>query len=80
VSLLFFFSPHIFLVVLFDDSEGCASAVKRILGKVDGVSSVETDVTAKSVVVQADDSVSPQDMLQKLEKWGQASGKTVALA
>ena len=33
-----------------------------------GVSSIETDVAAKSVVVQADASVSPQLMLEKLEK------------
>jgi len=48
--------------------EGCASAVKRILGKVDGVQSVDTDVDAKTVVVHADDSVSPQLLLEKLEK------------
>jgi hypothetical protein len=33
-----------------------------------GVSSIETDVDAKSVVVQADENVSPQLMLEKLEK------------
>ncbi|CAB9507623.1 Copper transport protein ATOX1 [Seminavis robusta] len=60
--------------------EGCANAVKRILGKVEGVSSVETDVAAKTVVVQADESVTPASMLEKLEKWGSASGKSVALA
>ena len=49
-------------------SEGCASAVKRILGKIDGVSDVQTDVAAKTVVVQADPSVSPQLMLEKLQK------------
>lgn len=33
-----------------------------------GVSSVETDVAAKTVVVEADPSVSPQLMLEKLQK------------
>ncbi|KAI2496922.1 Heavy-metal-associated domain [Fragilaria crotonensis] len=60
--------------------EGCASAVKRILGKVEGVSDVQTNVETKKVVVTADDSVSPQDMLEKLQKWSEASGKSVALA
>ena len=61
-------------------SEGCASAVKRILGKIDGVSDVQTNVEAKTVVVTADDSVSPQVMLEKLQKWSAASGKSVELA
>jgi len=59
---------------------GCANAVKRLLTKMEGVSNVETDVEAKSVVVTADDSVSPQAMLEKLQKWSEASGKSVALA
>jgi hypothetical protein len=29
--------------------EGCANAVKRILGKVEGVTGVDTDVAAKEV-------------------------------
>jgi len=49
-------------------SEGCASAVKRILGKIDGVTDVHTDVASKKVVVQADPSVSQQLMLEKLQK------------
>lgn len=60
--------------------EGCASAVKRILGKFDGVTDIQTDVATKKVVVTADDSVSPQEMLEKLQKWSEASGKSVALA
>jgi len=61
-------------------SEGCASAVKRVLGKVDGVTDVQTNVEAKSVVVVHDDSVSKGLMLEKLQKWSKASGKPVALA
>ena len=33
-----------------------------------GVTSVETNVAEKTVVVQADPAVSPQDMLAKLQK------------
>lgn len=32
-----------------------------------GVSDIQADVAAKTVVVQADESVSPQDMLAKLQ-------------
>eukprot|EP00593_Proboscia_inermis_P002304 CAMPEP_0171293744 /NCGR_PEP_ID=MMETSP0816-20121228/2082_1 /TAXON_ID=420281 /ORGANISM="Proboscia inermis, Strain CCAP1064/1" /LENGTH=73 /DNA_ID=CAMNT_0011764929 /DNA_START=59 /DNA_END=280 /DNA_ORIENTATION=- len=60
--------------------EGCASAVKRILGKMDGVTEVKTDVAEKSVVVVADESASSQEMLEKLLKWSEASGKSVALS
>lgn len=60
--------------------EGCASAVKRILGKIEGVTDIQTDVEAKSVIVQADESVSPHLMLEKLQAWSAASGKSVALA
>jgi copper chaperone CopZ len=49
-------------------SEGCAAAVKRILGKVDGVTDIQTDVAAKSVVVQHGDAVSPADLNDKLQK------------
>jgi len=58
---------------------GCASAVKRILGKVDGVHSVVADVATKLVVVTSDDSADKQLMLEKLQKYGAASGKSVEL-
>eukprot|EP00568_Trieres_chinensis_P007143 CAMPEP_0183309298 /NCGR_PEP_ID=MMETSP0160_2-20130417/24909_1 /TAXON_ID=2839 ORGANISM="Odontella Sinensis, Strain Grunow 1884" /NCGR_SAMPLE_ID=MMETSP0160_2 /ASSEMBLY_ACC=CAM_ASM_000250 /LENGTH=77 /DNA_ID=CAMNT_0025473307 /DNA_START=101 /DNA_END=337 /DNA_ORIENTATION=+ len=60
--------------------EGCAGAVKRILGKVDGVNNVDADVAAKRVTVTHDDTVTKEMMLPKLEKWGAAAGKSVALA
>ena len=60
-------------------SEGCASAVKRILTKIDGVTNIETNVTTKSVIVTHGDSVSPTELLDKLTKWSQASGKSVTL-
>jgi len=60
--------------------DGCANAVKRVLKKIDGVTDIVTDVEAKSAVVTHDDSVEPQFMLEKLQKWSNASGKSVALA
>eukprot|EP00537_Pseudo-nitzschia_pungens_P010267 CAMPEP_0172389226 /NCGR_PEP_ID=MMETSP1061-20121228/6179_1 /TAXON_ID=37318 /ORGANISM="Pseudo-nitzschia pungens, Strain cf. pungens" /LENGTH=73 /DNA_ID=CAMNT_0013119335 /DNA_START=49 /DNA_END=270 /DNA_ORIENTATION=- len=60
--------------------DGCANAVKRILKKIEGVTEIVTDVDAKSVVVTHDDSVQPSLMLEKLQKWSAASGKSVALA
>eukprot|EP00536_Pseudo-nitzschia_multiseries_P012384 jgi/Psemu1/208494/e_gw1.471.2.1 len=60
--------------------DGCANAVKRVLKKIEGVTEIVTDVDAKSVVVTHDDSVQPQLMLEKLQKWSAASGKSVALA
>lgn len=45
---------------------GCAAAVKRILNKLDGVQSVDANVATKTVVVRADDSASPDLMLEKL--------------
>lgn len=47
---------------------GCADAVRRILGKIEGVKSIDTDLDSKVVTVEADPSVSPQLMLEKLEK------------
>ncbi|KAL7533900.1 hypothetical protein ACHAXR_005516 [Thalassiosira sp. AJA248-18] len=60
--------------------EGCANAVKRILGKVEGVTDIKTNVEAKTVVVTHGDVTSSALMLEKLEKWSKASGKSVALA
>lgn len=57
--------------------DGCANAVKRILGKIDGVAEVNTDVPGKTVVIKgsADQGV----MLAALQKWGSASNKMVEL-
>ncbi|KAL3769387.1 hypothetical protein ACHAWU_008796 [Discostella pseudostelligera] len=60
--------------------EGCAGAVKRILGKIEGVTDIEANVEAKTVVVTHSDAVTKEEMLEKLQKWSQASGKSVALA
>ena len=57
--------------------EGCSNAVKRILGKIEGVESVITDVAGKTVKVQG--KAQPQVMLEALQKWATASKKEVAL-
>ena len=44
------------------------------------MTNVETNVEAKTVVVTSEGQTSPEDMLAKLQKWGEASGKSVALA
>eukprot|EP00979_Chaetoceros_neogracilis_P014451 scaffold4640_cov283-Chaetoceros_neogracile.AAC.28 len=58
--------------------EGCAGAVKRILGKMDGVTNVQADVDAKTVTVTAE-GVTAEEMVQKLTKWSAASGKYVKI-
>jgi len=58
---------------------GCAATIKRILGKVEGVTNVEADLDKQSVVVTADPSVSNELLDSKLQKWASASGKTVKL-
>lgn len=58
-------------------SEGCAGAIKRILGKMDGVTNVETNVEEKSVKVTADEGVTAEQCAEKLAKWSAASGKYV---
>ena len=57
--------------------EGCANAVKRVLGKQAGVESVETDVAAKLVTVRGGAAREPH-VLEALQKWGTAAGKEVA--
>ena len=60
--------------------EGCSGAVKRILSKLDGVSTVVTDVASKSVVVESEEGTTDaQAMLAALTKWGTAAGKSVEL-
>lgn len=62
--------------------EGCANAVRRILGKLGvGADAIAVDIPAKRVVVTHDPAtVTPDAMLAALKKWGDASGKAVALA
>ena len=58
--------------------EGCANAVKRILGKLEGVTAVTTDVATKTVVVTG--GPGGEAMVEALSKWAAAANKTVALA
>jgi copper chaperone len=60
--------------------EGCANACKRILGKLEGVAEVKTDVSTKKVEVISSGATSAEAMLEALQKWGAASGKSVELA
>jgi len=71
-----------FVVTKFDvgmTCGGCAGAVSRILNKIEGVQDVQTDVDAKTVYVKTTPEVTPEMMLEKLMKWGESAGKTVAM-
>ena len=59
--------------------QGCANAVTRVLGKIDGVEEVTCDVEKKDVKVFYGDNVSSQVLLDALLKWGNAAGKAVSL-
>lgn len=60
-------------------SEGCSGAVERILGKMEGVTAVVTNIEEKSVVVTSE-GVTAAEMVEKLAKWSAASGKYVKAA
>jgi copper chaperone len=66
-------------ISLSNSSEGCAGAVKRILSKMEGVKSVDTNVDERTVIVSAE-GVTADEMVEKLSKWSQASGKYVKIA
>lgn len=59
--------------------EGCSGAVTRILKRVEGVENIDCNIEEKRVTVSCDDEVDAQAMLEKLLKWGEASGKSVEL-
>jgi copper chaperone CopZ len=74
--------------------EGCSGAVKRILGKIEGilhshkyfhcvtilgVSSIDANMETNVVTVICQENINEQDLLAALQKWGTASGKSVAL-
>ena len=54
---------------------------RRILTKLDGVTAIETNVGAKSVVVTVADgsSTTKEVLLEALQKWGKAASKSVEL-
>lgn len=56
---------------------GCENAVKRLVGKVDGVASMETDVAQKKLVVTG--TCSADDVIAKLTPWASNSNKELSL-
>jgi len=50
--------------------EGCATAVKSVLGKTAGVTSVQTDVASKKVTVSG--TASSADILAAIKKTGKS--------
>lgn len=58
---------------------GCAGAVKRILGKIEGVQDIEAKLDTKHVFVTCEERVEDQALLDALLKWSSSSGKPVAL-
>ena len=51
--------------------EGCAGAVKRVLGKVEGVESFDVDVATKKVTVRG--TATAETLLEKVAKTGKAT-------
>eukprot|EP00850_Spirogloea_muscicola_P002197 SM000008S22286 [mRNA] locus=s8:832162:832968:- [translate_table: standard] len=51
--------------------EGCVGAVKRVLGKLDGVQSYDVNLKEQKVTVVGD--VEPQAVLEKVAKTGKAT-------
>jgi copper chaperone len=58
--------------------DGCANAIKRILGKIEGVQDIQTNVENKTVIVRG--SADKDVMLAALKKWGAPANKLVELA
>ncbi|MHB1000320.1 MAG: heavy-metal-associated domain-containing protein [Armatimonadota bacterium] len=51
--------------------EGCANAIKRALGTLQGVSSVNVDVSSKLVTVDyKEDEIRPEEIKQRIEDAG----------
>eukprot|EP00236_Picocystis_salinarum_P006990 CAMPEP_0113932086 /NCGR_PEP_ID=MMETSP1159-20121227/6911_1 /TAXON_ID=88271 /ORGANISM="Picocystis salinarum" /LENGTH=60 /DNA_ID=CAMNT_0000933143 /DNA_START=69 /DNA_END=248 /DNA_ORIENTATION=+ /assembly_acc=CAM_ASM_000767 len=48
--------------------QGCAGSVRRVLGKVEGIESVDIDVEGKKVVVRGQ--VDPEAIKEKVAKTG----------
>lgn len=59
--------------------EGCANAVKRIVGKFEGASVDSVDIPGKEVKVSLPASVKQEDLMAALGKWAAASGKEVSI-
>lgn len=59
--------------------QGCAGACTRILKRIDGVETVETDLPNQLVTVGSTERVDPHVMLEALKQWATAANKTVEL-
>eukprot|EP00357_Protocruzia_adherens_P014788 CAMPEP_0115006632 /NCGR_PEP_ID=MMETSP0216-20121206/20621_1 /TAXON_ID=223996 /ORGANISM="Protocruzia adherens, Strain Boccale" /LENGTH=76 /DNA_ID=CAMNT_0002373263 /DNA_START=50 /DNA_END=280 /DNA_ORIENTATION=- len=56
--------------------QGCANAITKILDKIEGISSKEINVDAKTVKIVGKAGLE-ETITAKLSKWGNASGKEV---
>lgn len=52
------------------ECDGCANSIKRALGRVAGIQSVEVDVAAKDVSVRFDAPASAHDVEEALDQAG----------
>lgn len=61
---------------------GCSGACTRILSRMEGVVNVDASLEEQRIVVTVLEGspASPENMLEALLKWANASGKTVSLA
>lgn len=57
--------------------DGCSNAISRILCKIDGIQSYQTDVSKQQVLVTGAQSLDRSLIEEKLKKWAAASGKHV---
>jgi copper chaperone CopZ len=60
--------------------QGCCGAVTKILEKIPGVADIQCSVPDQRVSITADNSIDPNSVLERLQVWGNASGKRVSLA
>jgi copper chaperone CopZ len=49
---------------------GCASAIKKALGNIEGVSNVEVDIDAKAVTVEHEQQISREKIVEALDRAG----------
>ncbi len=50
--------------------DGCASSIKRALGRVPGVETVDVDIETKAVTVNHEPTVTRETIVDKLDKAG----------
>lgn len=56
--------------------EGCANAVRRIVGKIEGAEVVSLDIPGQEVVIKSTDATV---VYAALKKWADASGKKLEM-